>query len=491
MGLTKEQTEIIKATVPVVQEHGFQITKTFYGNMLRERPELNAVFNTTHQVTGHQARALAGSLYAYAANIENLEVLAPDVKLIAHKHASLFIRPEQYNIVGEYLLAAMKQVLGDACTPEILDAWGAAYWQLAHILIDEEDKLYRQSEDWKDWRQLRIAKKVPESEEITSFYLEPVDESPLPGFRPGQYISVRVLVPGLKYPQARQYSLSDSARPEYYRISVKKELGLDTAAPGAATHPGYVSNLLHSLEEGNALEVSHPFGDFFLLDDDNASPVVLLSAGVGLTPLISILNTLVSQKTSADQKIHFIHGARRASNRAFKDHVRSVAKAHPNLKVTFFASSPSSNEEQGVDYDHAGRVELQKLEKKDLFLDNKRTTYYVCGPEEFMVVMLRSLVDRGVDPSQIKMELFGTGGVRRDADLDDLQRKSKSKSDFFRIRLNPTVVAPSVLLATVAAGLGLALYGIHAKQPLWQSLSLWSIAGVAMATAVAPTVKSS
>ncbi|KAK9366603.1 hypothetical protein V1509DRAFT_629509 [Lipomyces kononenkoae] len=485
MGLTKEQTEIIKATVPVVQEHGVRITTVFYGNMLREHPELNAVFNTTHQTTGRQPRALAGALYAYASNIDNLEALAASVRLIVHKHVSLYIRPEQYDIVGEYLLAAMKQVLGDACTPEILNAWTAAYWQLAHILIDEEDKLYRQSEDWKDWRQFRITKKVPESEEITSFYLEPVDRSPLPTFQPGQYISVRVIVPGLEYLQARQYSLSDSPRPEYYRISVKQESG-NPAAQHAATRPGYVSNVLHNLEEGNLLEVSHPNGDFFLRDDDIARPVVLLSAGVGLTPLISILNTLVHQKSRAE-KIHFIHGARRASNRAFKDHVRSLANTHPNLKVTFFASSPLSGERHGVDYDQVGRVDLQKLDaKKDLFLDNRGTEYYICGPEEFMTTMLTSLVERGVDPSQIKMEVFATGGVQRDAALNDMQKKSKSD---FRMRVDPAFIGPSVLVAAMSAGLALALYGVS-KPPSWQSLSLWSVACVAVATALAPTVRS-
>ncbi|KAL2008710.1 hypothetical protein VTN00DRAFT_6904 [Thermoascus crustaceus] len=211
--------------------------------------------------TGHQARALAGALYAYAANIDNLDALTPSTKLITHRHSSFYIQPDDYKTVGEYLLAAVKQVLGNVCTPAILNAWTAAYWQLANILINKEADLYRQSEDWTYWRKFKIVKKVPESDDITSFYLAPVD-----GKRP---------------------------RP----------------------------------------------------DHDMTHPVVLLPAGVGLTPLLSMLNTLTSWPA-----------------RAFKDHVRSLADEHENLKVTFFASSPAQHEQRGIDFHRDGQVDLQKLD---------------------------------------------------------------------------------------------------------------------------------
>ena len=144
-GLTPTQVQIIKSTVPVLAEHGGKITSKFYHDMLEAHPELKNVFNNTHQATGHQAQALAGSLYAYAANIDNLGNLSPALELICHKHASLFIRADQYEIVGKHLLETMKTVLGDAATPEILEAWGAAYWQLANIMIAKEDQLYKQT----------------------------------------------------------------------------------------------------------------------------------------------------------------------------------------------------------------------------------------------------------------------------------------------------------------------------------------------------------
>lgn len=186
--LTDEQKQLIKATVPALQAHGNEITKTFYARMLGENPPLRNIFNNSNQVNGHQPRALAGSVLAYAQHIDNLGALGSAVELIAHKHASLYIRPEQYAIVGKYLMQAIVDVLGDAVTPEIGEAWETAYWQLADILIRREDELYRGTKGWTDWADFRIARKVKESDEITSFYLEPVNEAskPLPPFLPGQ-----------------------------------------------------------------------------------------------------------------------------------------------------------------------------------------------------------------------------------------------------------------------------------------------------------------
>lgn len=411
MSLTPDQVQIIKATVPVLQAHGNTITAVFYKNLLTECPELNNVFNTANQVNGHQPRALAGALFAYASNIDNLGALSPAVELICNKHASLYIRPDDYKVVGKYLLEAMKEVLGDALTPEIHDAWAAAYWQLANVFIDREDSIYQLNAEWPDWRDFRISSKVVESEEITSFYLKPVDGRPLPIYRPGQYISVRVHVPHLEYQQARQYSLSDMPRTDYYRISVKREAGLNPAQPGAKANPGYVSNVLHAnFNEGDVISVSQPCGDFFLSDWDPSRPVVLVAAGVGLTPLTSILNTLTAH--TPDRRVHFVHGARSSSVRAFKSHVESLEQKLPNVHATFFTGRPSATDKQGVDYDHLGRIDLQKLDpKKDLFLDDPETEYYICGPDTFMTDMATGLRDLGVGAERVKMELFGSGGV--------------------------------------------------------------------------------
>ncbi|KAB8073061.1 globin-like protein [Aspergillus leporis] len=414
MSLSPEQIQLIKATVPVLQQHGSTITTVFYNNMLNAHPELNSIFNNANKVNGHQPRALAGALFAYASNIDNLGALGPAVELICNKHASLYIQPDQYQIVGKFLLEAMGQVLGDALTPEILDAWTTAYWLLANLMIGREAELYKQADGWTEFRDFRIAKKVPESSEITSFYLEPVDGKPLPQFRPGQYISVQVFVPDLKFPQCRQYSLSDKPRSDYYRISVKRESGLNTADPNATAHPGYVSNILHAnINEGDVVKVSHPYGDFYLSEPESPNPIVLIAAGVGLTPLTSILNTLTSNPPDApNRKIHFIHGARSTAARAFKNDVKALTEKYPNLHASFFITHPSAEEKAGVDFDYEGRVDVAKLDKtKDLFLEDDKTEYYICGPDKFMTSTRAGLKAVGVSDDRIKMELFGTGGV--------------------------------------------------------------------------------
>ncbi|KAI1623216.1 globin-like protein [Exophiala viscosa] len=416
MPLTEEQAQVIISTVPVLQQYGNQITTVFYANMLREVPDLNNVFNTSNQRNGHQQQALAGTLYAYAANINNLEVLGPAVERICHKHASLYIRPEHYDIVGKYLLEAMGEVLGNALTPQILDAWAAAYKQIADIMINREDELMKHTNGWTEWKDFRLDRKVPESDEVTSFYLKPLDGKPLPEFLPGQYISIQIDVPALKYKQARQYSLSDKYSPEYYRISVKREKGLDISDPSAVTHPGYVSNILHDeKKQGDIVELSHPAGDFFLdvrNEGDKDSPIVLLSAGVGLTPLMSILNTLVEKNGS--QKISWVHGSRNSSSDPFAQYVKSIMDAHPEVSERIFHSMPHDSEKEGVDYDIKGRLNLSRLRpEEDLRLNEKNASYYICGPENFMTDLEQALRDRGVDASRINMELFGTGGVPR------------------------------------------------------------------------------
>ncbi|GFF31300.1 flavohemoprotein [Aspergillus udagawae] len=309
--LTRKQIELIRATVPILQEHGASITTTFYRNMLTEHPELNNVFNTANQVNGHQARVslhLAGQLQ-------------DRWELPAGSH-------------------------------------GGAYWALANIMIARKGTLYKESQGWTNWCQFRVARKVRESDEITSFYLRPVDGKPLPSYKPGQYISVRVDVLRLKYPQARQSSLSDAPRSDYYRIGVK-ECGLNPWAPGAKRHPGYVSNVLHDVtKEGDVVEGSHPCGDFLLSSTEAAHPILLRSAGVGVTPLISILNT-ITNSPSNQRRVHFIHGSRSSQARAFKYHVQALEEKLPTMQVTLFTSTPSDQDQPGVDYHRRGRVDLQ------------------------------------------------------------------------------------------------------------------------------------
>ncbi|KAI0742226.1 bacterial hemoglobin [Daedaleopsis nitida] len=417
--LTPEQRTLIKTTVPMLAEHGTAITTRMYSQMLAAHPELQNVFSHSKQQRGQQPEALARAIYAYASHIDDLTPILPVVECIAHKHASIHILPSQYAIVATHLMDAITHVVGaDTFTGALYDAWGAAYWNLAHVFIDRERELY-EAAAWTSWREFVVQRKVAESDEITSFYFRPKDGAPLAPYRPGQYISVQRFIPELGAMQNRQYSLSDAPNPECYRISVKREDGIRTVSQSGsldttpAAHPGWMSNLLHTtLAEGDTVDLAHPFGEFFL--DDSSAPVVLLAAGVGVTPLLAMLNTLTgpAQSAGALRPVSWIQAARNGRAHAFKTHVASVARAHPEqVKTKVFYSAPAEGEVLGQDYDVCGRLDLDKVDTVILKLHDGTAQYYVCGPEAFMVDMRAALNARGVAGSRVHCEVFGAGAT--------------------------------------------------------------------------------
>ncbi|KAK3937794.1 putative flavohemo protein [Diplogelasinospora grovesii] len=415
--LTPDQIAIVKATVPVLKEHGAHITTVFYDNMIRENPELRNIFSITSQATGRQPRALAGAVLAYATYADDLGKLTRAVERIAHKHVSLQVTAAQYDIVGKYLIQAIGQVLGDAATAEIVDAWTAAYSVLAGAFIGVEGQMYKENETkdhWVGWRKFRILRKVPESNGITSFYLAPSDGgTPLPKFLPGQYISLQVFVPQLGHLQSRQYSLSEGPKEkgEYYRISVKKDEG---EVPGI---PGIISNMLHAnFNEGDEVELSHPQGEFFVNPQDATKegvPVVLVSVGVGATPLVSILDSLVSAKGAVKRPVSWIHSSRSSNAQPFGDVVRRICRENEHVSAHIFLRTLGPEDQAGVTYDFGDmRLDLSKLDRdQDLFLGDSRTEYYICGPEAFMIDVRHILRGMGVDKERVHLELFATGDV--------------------------------------------------------------------------------
>jgi nitric oxide dioxygenase len=400
--LSPEHTAIIKSTAPVLAEHGIAITSHFYKRLLNNHPELRNVFNTAHQSTGGQSAALAHAVWSYAVNIDNLGALTQAVSRIGNKHASLSVSPDQYPVVGDNLLASIKEVLGDAVDQPVLDAWKAAYEQLADIFINFERDLYKKAEQtpggWKGWRKFTIARKVHESDEIISFHLQPKDKRPLPAFKAGQYISVRVFVPELGVYQPRQYSLSDNADGKNFRITVKKE-----SAKGELP-AGRISNVLHAqLPEGAELDASMPFGDF-TLDVDADTPVVLISGGVGITPMMSMLSTIIWQ--SNKRPVMFIHAARNGRAHAMKDYLSQVMQDNPQVSRAIFYEEVSNSDSKGVDYDHEGRIVLDKIRDQAVLPD---ADYYLCGPVPFMHAQQESLEALGAPSHRIHSEVFGSG----------------------------------------------------------------------------------
>ena len=402
--LSPQIRALVKGTAPVLKTHGVALTKHFYARMFKHNPELKHVFNQGHQAGGEQQQALAGAVAAYAEHIDDPSVLMPVVTRIVHKHVSLGIRPEHYQIVGKHLLASISEVLGEAATEELVAAWAAAYGQLADLLIAEEARLYAESAakpgGWTGWRAFRVVGKQRESAEITSFYLAPADGGEVPAYRPGQYVSVRVFVPELGLMQPRQYSLSDAPGQDRLRISVKRE------AAGADTPAGRVSNALHDrLEEGGVLDVAPPQGDFHLREEGSA-PVVLLSGGVGLTPMVSILNHLVG--LNDERQIRFVHGCRNNSVHAMRDHVNSIAAKRANVRKAVFYEEVGHGDQPGRDYDYAGRVDLNAIRDEVIV---PGADYYLCGPAGFMRAQREALTGLGVPADRIHAEAFGSGGA--------------------------------------------------------------------------------
>ncbi|EKM52474.1 uncharacterized protein PHACADRAFT_260907 [Phanerochaete carnosa HHB-10118-sp] len=415
-GLTEAQKKLVKSTAPILEQHGEAITKLFYKQMLERNPELRNNFNHSKQQRGDQAEALARAVYAYAAYIDDLTPILPVVERICNKHASLHILPEQYPIVGENLLNAITQVLGaDVFKGELYDAWYAAYWQLAHILLGREGELYRSSA-WEGFKEFVVKKRIPEADDVTSFYFAPKDGKPLPTHRPGQYICVQKFIKELGFNQSRQYSLSDAPHSEHFRISVKRDRGVRATDPATgAVNPaqadqlGWMSNFLHDkVQEGDSIEISPPFGDFFL--DDTNSAAVLISAGVGVTPLASMLHTIL--ETPDPRPVSWVQVVRSRAAHPLHDEVRRLLGLRPDrVRRAVFYSAPAGSDLQGQDYDFAGRLELARVPTDTLRLDDPAAHYYVCGPEPFMADVIRSLKARGVNTDKIHAEVFGQGAV--------------------------------------------------------------------------------
>lgn len=384
---------LVKATVPALEAHGLEIVREMYSRMF-QNPDIRDLFNQSHHdAAGSQPRALTAAILAYASNIDNLAALAPAVERIAQKHVGLQILPEHYPYVGEALLGAIKTVLGDAASDEIMDAWGEAYWFLANILIAREERIYDDlagaDGGWRGWRDFRVDDVVKESSVITSFILRPVDGKGIIRHRPGQYLTFWLGIDGHP-PIKRNYSISNAPGEDHYRISVKRE------------DHGLASGWLHDkAASGTVLKVSPPAGEFFLPDRPQR-PVVLLSGGVGLTPMVAMLEALV--QSHPDVPVHYVHGTHDRTTHALQAHVRALAASAPQAKISDFHQTPLADEVAGRDYDHEGLITPQWLQAN---MPEGEADYYLCGPRPFLRAMVSALSLAGVPSSRIHYEFFG------------------------------------------------------------------------------------
>jgi ferredoxin-NADP reductase/MOSC domain-containing protein YiiM len=250
---------------------------------------------------------------------------------------------------------------------------------------------------WQGFRTFVVDKKVPESQAVTSFYIVPEDRLPLPVYLPGQFLTFKLEIPGRPRPLIRTYSLSDGPCHEgYYRVTIKRE-PLPEDSPITSG-----SNYFHDqVEPGTRLSVAAPRGDFFL-NPQEETPVVLLSGGVGLTPMISMLNAIVHVGTK--RPVWFVHGTRNGVHHAMCKHMRHLASENENVRVHIRYSRPLPEDVQGLDYDSTGHVTVELLKQ---LLPTKEMDFYLCGPPFFMKTLFQDLRAWGVPESQIRYELFG------------------------------------------------------------------------------------
>lgn len=391
--LDQATVAVIKSTIPLLESAGPALTQHFYQRMFSHNPELKDIFNLAHQRSGGQPLALFNAVAAYAKNIDNLGALSGAVERIAHKHTGFLIQPEQYHIVGSHLLATLKELGGEAVTDEVLDAWGKAYGVLASIFIGRESEIYQekaaQQGGWQGARPFIIREKRKESTLITSFVLAPADGQAVLRFKPGQYLSIQLNHPELEYQEIRQYSLSDAPNGRDYRISVKRE------------PEGQVSNLLHDvLQVGDEVTLMPPTGDFFL-QADARTPVVLLSAGVGLTPMLSMLNQLLDKDHEAE--IRWLHACEHGALHAFGEEIREKSRQHARLESRVWYREPTAQDVQGKDYDFAGTLDIERVSA----LIPANAHFYFCGPIPFMKSVKDQLSRLGVPADKLHYEVFG------------------------------------------------------------------------------------
>ncbi|MCH5677135.1 globin domain-containing protein [Streptomyces gilvus] len=386
--LSEPAAATVRATLPAVGAHLGEITERFYAGLFAARPELlRDLFNRGNQAAGTQRQALAGSIAAFAAHLLDHPDQRPDAMLtrIAHKHASLGVAPEQYALVHEHLFAAIAEVLGEAVTPEVAAAWDEVYWLMANALVAIEKRLYEESADESGWREWEVVQRVTETADVVSFRLRPVDGGPVADFRAGQYVSVRAELPdGAR--QIRQYSLSGAPGATLRQISVKRVH--DGISPD-----GEVSHHLHArVREGDVLELSAPYGDL-VLDATDGTPLLLASAGIGVTPMIAMLARLAADGHGAPVTV--VHGDRSPADHALlADHEAWTAKL-PDATAHFWY------EQDATPGSRTGLVDLTDIDVPD------GTRAYLCGPLPFMRAVRAQLIEKGVAPADIHYEVFG------------------------------------------------------------------------------------
>jgi nitric oxide dioxygenase len=387
--LTTEHIAVVKSTIPLLEGGGTAITEHFYNRLFTHNPELKNIFNMSNQQSGRQKTALFEAILAYAKNIDNLAVLKQAVERITQKHTSFHIQPEHYQVVGLHLLETLRELLPEQFTKQVEDAWAAAYGVLATIFINREEELYSERAasigGWRGKRAFCLVDKIVESELVTSFIFKPMDHQPIMAYQPGQFIGIELTPKGSEHIEIRQYSLSTLSNEKSYRISVKRELG---------DKNGLMSNHLHDhLHVGDLVDLHAPAGDFMFVN--RKAPVVLISAGVGVTPMQAMLEQIAA--TNYSQPVYYLHACENEEQHTFKQRTHDLCSEKAWSYNTWYknGAADTNNTHQGV-------INFNQV---DLPISNG--DFYLCGPINFMKYAKEALIKLGVNDKSIHYEVFG------------------------------------------------------------------------------------
>ena len=389
-GLTPEQAEVITQTLPVVGANIEKITPNFYNRMFAAHPALIAdTFNRGNQKQGAQQKALAASVATFAATLVDPDAPAPEELLsrIGHKHISVGIKPEQYPIVHKHLFDAIEEIL----TPEVFqgavrDAWDAVYLEMERVLINFEKGLYDDLgvEAGDVFRAAHVVSREERGDDVAVFSVKLDDETPV-SYLPGQYISVRQTMPD-GAGQLRQYSLV-GGKEGVLTFAVRRVDASEDLPAGEVS-----TQLWEKVQPGDAIEISLPAGDL-VLDTKSDDPVVLISAGIGATPMIGMLDALVAADSKRDVVV--LHADRAETADALR--------AERNNAVAALA-----NARQQVWYE----PDLMNLADTEL---PEGAQYYLCGGNGFLQAIRQQLADRGVARDNVHFELFSPNDWLLDA----------------------------------------------------------------------------
>jgi uncharacterized protein len=278
---------------------------------------------------------------------------------------------------------------------------------------DASTVIEQPSAAWSGWRDFRVTRRAFEdaAKSQCSFYLQPLDQAPLPPFKPGQYLTFSLPLGtdasnggGTARSLVRCYSISDAPDPAGYRITIKRALP-PPAQPGLP--PGVSSSYFHDqVKEGDVLNVKAPSGRFYI-DTDDTIPAVLVAGGIGITPMMSMLRWCLSHQP--DRLVHLYYGVRNSADHAFKETLELLAQSHPAFKLNVVYCDASTADVKGRDSQHSGYIDLALLRNS---LPHGRHQFYVCGPPPMMQNLVPALRDWGVQEADIHFEAFGPASVR-------------------------------------------------------------------------------